>query len=232
MKKYDRYLRTLPFIICIVCLVIYLIYVIHLKLHPSIVVTDSVVTTLKVLLIIALVSLFIGLLLILLRKIYGLRDTDEVVVKKTVVKTEKVVPEVVVNTEDIKADAIVNEKVKTETKKVINEVKKEEKVIVKKEQKNKSLYAICPECEGLISDKAAICPHCGIVFDREVIKVLKKYDKQKEDKMRSYGIVSAMINVFIIIFFIILIIIISNILIDKYNKNYKNLNPYETSEKQ
>ena len=239
MKKYYRYLRILPFIICIVCLVIYLVYVIHLKLHPSIVVTDSVVTTLKVLLIVALVSLFIGLLLVLLRKIYSLKENETVVVKKTTV-TKEVIPEtikeekVVVKTDNVARDVIINKKVKTQTNEIVSKEKKEEKVevMVEKEEENKLLYVSCPECGGLISSNAAICPHCGILFDKEVIKVLKKYDKQKDDARRSYGIVSTLINIFIIIIFIIFIIIVTNALIDKYDKNNKNLNPFSTEEKQ
>ena len=211
MKKYYNYIVRISFVISAICILIYLLYTIYIKLHPSIIVTDNMLTTLKVLLIIALISLFIGLFMILLRKIKVL-NSSEVVVKKEVHKEDKI----------IKTD---NKKViNNKSNVVISEKVKEEKVVVKKESDKKMLYTRCPECNELISEKAALCPHCGILFDREVIRVLKKYDSKKVKEEKSYNVISALINVFIIIIVVILIILTTNILIDKYNKNNRNFN--------
>ena len=67
MKKFLTYLGWLPFAISLGALVIYLVYTIQIKLNPAIIVTDKLIGTLKAYLIIALVSLFIGLLIILIK---------------------------------------------------------------------------------------------------------------------------------------------------------------------
>ena len=209
MKRYNKYLIKLPFIISAICILIYIIYTIHIKLHPSIIVTDAMLVTLKILLAVALISLFIGLFIIFIRKLQVLNNSEKIIIKEeenNIMKTDE--------------KKVVNKK----SNMVISENVTKEKVIITKEKENKLLYTRCPECDGLISDKAAICPHCGILFDKEVIRVLKKYENKKDREETGYSLISILINVFIIIIFVIFIILISNILVDKYNKNYKNFN--------
>lgn len=252
MKKILKYLEWLPFAIALGSLVIYLVYTIQLKINPAIIVTDSLISTLKTYLIIALVSLFIGLLIILIKKIYKLMNPQiNTVQKETVVitnpNTEKVVIQepkeerVIVKTEEkiintnepiieIKKpkETIVIEKPQEE--KVIIQEPKKETVIVQTEEKIVNNYnykldaVLCPECNNKISKKAAICPHCGILFDEEILKIIKKYDKRdyvyyKEKKKRSISIA----NIILTILFIILIFLICNMLYNKYNENIKNV---------
>ena len=191
MRKILKYLEWIPFAIALGSLVIYLVYTIQIKLNPAIIVTDSLINTLKTYLIIALVSLFIGLLIILIKKIRKLIYSDEKIVKETIVKEYKYPKE---------------EKV------VITETKKEDVIKVK--------GVVCPECNNPISENAGICPHCGILFDDEIIKVIKKYEKGK-NKRRPFSFVA---NVLLTILFLILIFLICNMLYNKYNENIKNIN--------
>lgn len=233
MRKILKYLEWIPFAIALGSLVIYLVYTIQIKLNPAIIVTDSLINTLKTYLIIALVSLFIGLLIILIKKIRKLIYSDEKIVKETIVKEYKYPKEEkVVITETKKEDVIkVKEETPIETTTIVKEqveepikeeIIKETKIIEKEEPvyKYKVKGVVCPECNNPISENAGICPHCGILFDDEIIKVIKKYEKGK-NKRRPFSFVA---NVLLTILFLILIFLICNMLYNKYNENIKNIN--------
>ncbi|MBO6145453.1 MAG: zinc ribbon domain-containing protein [Bacilli bacterium] len=242
MKKYSRYLEWIPFAICLGALLIYIVYTIQIKTNPAIIVTDQLVSTLKTYLIIALVSLFIGLLIILIKKIRKLsRPTVKSYVRHTI-REENVVeqPRVVVEEPRVVVEepkVVEQPKVVVEETKIVTEPKVEEKVVMAEpiieekivhENKKQYIYklegVVCPECGNSISSKAAICPHCGILFDEEIIKVIKKYEKGKTKVRRKNSLMVTLANILLIILFIFLIFLIWNPIkarIDNYRQTYE-----------
>lgn len=218
MKKFLKYFQWIPFAICLGALIIYLVYTIEIKLNPVIVVTDKLISTLKTYLIIALIALFIGLLIILIKKIYYLNipSVSKEKVKKEKKKKEKVAKE-------IKQDPPLK----------ISQEKVEEVYTIndKKEYTFKLDGVTCPECSGLISKDAAICPHCGILFDDELLKFIEKHKNKIKNvqkieytkKTNKKGVLIA--NICLIILFIILTFLIINLLINKANENKSNILP-------
>ena len=232
MKKILRYLEWLPFAIALGSLVIYLVYTIQLKVNPAIIVTDKLISTLKTYLIIALVSLFIGLLIILIKKIYKLMNQDKIVTQKeTVVIQEPIKETIVVEKQEnvINTTEPIVEIKEPQKETVIIQEPKKETVIIQKEETINNNYnykleaVLCPECNNRISKKDAICPHCGILFDKEILKIIKKYDNRdyKYNKRKKRFIQIA--NIILTILFIILILLICNVLYNKYNQNIKNV---------
>ena len=211
MKKIIRYLEWIPFAIALGSLVIYLVYTIQIKLNPAIIITDKLISTLKTYLIIALVSLFVGLLIILIKKIRKLIKVEK---REEIYKEEKV---------------IINEPKKEEFIKAIEKEPIEEELILKEEpiiEEKKYVYKVegivCPECNNPIAKHAGICPHCGILFDDEIIKVLRKYDKKEHKKVgKPFTFIA---NILLTILFIILIFLICNMLYNKYNENLNKIN--------
>ena len=187
MKKIIGYLQWLPFALCFGSLLTYIIYTVRIKLNPSIIVTDKLISTLKLYLLIALISLFVGLFIVLIKKIYYLTKSDNIY----------------------------------KPKKIIKDNKNQEKIIVVEEKINKEKDVLCPECNLKISKNAAICPHCGILFDKKIIKVLNKYEKGKR-RIKPLVLIA---NILLIIIFLFLIFLISNKLIIKYNENQSKINP-------
>ena len=200
MKKYLRFIEFIPFSICLGSLVIYILYVLHIKLHPQIIVTDRLMLTLKIYLIIALVSLFIGLLIVFIKKIFYLRQplTSEKKVVSERVKEEKIVVD----------NGVTKEVVTKET-------------VVKPNYTYKLDDVVCPECGGSISKRAAICPHCGVLFDKEVLRILKKHDKRK--KKRPLNPFWVVLNIILIVILIILIIIVSKAIYNTAKTNRSNI---------
>lgn len=86
MKKVLKYLSWLPFAISIGSLILYLRYFIMFKLDSNLVMTDAVKETLNNYLILVFVSLFVGLLIILFKKIFNLVNTDSENKVKEVIK--------------------------------------------------------------------------------------------------------------------------------------------------
>ncbi len=203
MKKLVKYLQWLAFAISLITLLVYLVYTLYIKLNPSIIVTDRLVKSLKTYLIIALVSLFIGLLIILLKKIYYLTRSEAIVKTKTrkVVVSEQPIDKI----KFAKVDEVISEEIK-ETKRVVKD--NDDKVR-------------CSECGNVISKDAAICPHCGVLYDKAILKILKKYDKIKEKKERKISFAAFIINIILIIVFFVLCVILGNKIYDKV-EYYKN----------
>lgn len=204
MKKFIEYLKWVPFAICLGSLVIYLIYTIRIKLNPAIIVTESLIFALNTYLIIALISLFIGLLIILIQKIYKLTKQNNYIKEEKVVYTYPKEEKTII-TEEKKDDVVT--------------IKEEKEPIVVKEKVTIENGVNCPECNNKISKSAAICPYCGILFDKEILKVIKKYEK-KEYKVNP---ISTIANILLTIIFIILILLICNYLYNRYNDNLQKI---------
>lgn len=98
MKKILKYLTWTPFAISIGSLILYLRYFIMFKLHSNLVMTDEVKETLNNYLILVFVFLFIGLLIILFKKIFNLVNNDSKNIKEEIVNNEKINDEAINNT--------------------------------------------------------------------------------------------------------------------------------------
>lgn len=252
MKKILRYLEWLPFAIALGALVIYLVYTIQIKMNPAIIITDKLINTLKTYLIIALVSLFIGLLVILIKKIRRLmlsESTEKVLATTTIskkpIKEEKVViaetkPEDVIKVVEensnlgskIQKQTIINNETVIEKEPIVEKTVIQEPTHQAKTMEEKYIYkvkgVVCPECNNYISKNAGICPHCGILFDDEIIKIIRKYEKVEKRQKTTYIVrkkpLVTIANILLTILFIILILLICNKLYNKYNENLKNIN--------
>lgn len=88
MKKVLKYLSWVPFAISIGSLILYLRYFIMFKLDSNLVMTDTVKETLNNYLILVFVSLFIGLLIILFKKVFNLINADSKDKVKQVIKND------------------------------------------------------------------------------------------------------------------------------------------------
>lgn len=89
MKKVLKYLSWIPFAISIGALVLYLRYFIMFKLDSNLVMTDKVEETLNNYLILVFVFLFIGLLIILFKKIFNLVNTKDNSIKEITKKDKE-----------------------------------------------------------------------------------------------------------------------------------------------
>lgn len=195
MKNIIKYLKWIPFAICFSSLILYIICNIRIKLNPFVVVTDSTINVLKTYLIIALISAFLGLLFILISKIYNLVKSDNYIQNnKNVKRNNKII----------------------ESKKI----ESNEKITTKE---NKNLIS-CKECGKSISKDAAICPYCGILYDKKVLKSLYK-DVDKKDSIKlDFTLFKFIINLLIIVISLILIVFMSKKLIDTALENRRNVN--------
>ena len=91
MKKILNYLLWLPFAVSISSFVLYFVTAVKIKLKNTFV-TESIQNTLKMYLIIGLISLFIGLLIVFVKKVIKLFKTDNNVKEiKKIIKGKKVV---------------------------------------------------------------------------------------------------------------------------------------------
>ena len=237
-KNIMKYLQFLPFAICLGSLIIYLVYTIYIKANKAVIVTDKLISTLKIYLIIALVSLFIGLLIILLKKIFNLVDVmpkiklpkKEKVQKLKAEKKKEQVIEIKNNEETKNIQEEIQEVIKEEVKEEIKEVKKERNLNDNNKEYIFKLEGVsCPSCKGLLAKDAAICPHCGILFDNEILRILDKYYKKETKKKKSPVVILA--NVLLTILFIILILLVVNLIINKAHENKTNIMPSAFIEK-
>lgn len=110
MKKVFKYLSWIPFAISIGSLILYFRYFIMFKLDSNLVMTDKVKETLNNYLILVFVSLFVGLLIILFKKIFNLINTDNKDKARKVIQNNTSNNEVLNNIEDNQGfiDAIKN----------------------------------------------------------------------------------------------------------------------------
>ena len=82
----------------------------------------------------------------------------------------------------------------------------------------------CPECGYPISKDAAICPHCGILFDEKVLGIIKSNEKKLKKKNKKFSLKKFILDMFLILLFMILIFLVGNMLINKSAENYNNVN--------
>ena len=82
----------------------------------------------------------------------------------------------------------------------------------------------CPECGYPISKDAAICPHCGILFDEKVLGIIKSNEKKLKNKNKKFSLKKFILDMFLILLFMILIFLVGNMLINKSAENYNNVN--------
>ena len=108
---------------------------------------------------------------------------------------------------------------------------KEEKVEVKQEviKENEIVDDLlidsnCPECGYPISKDAAICPHCGILFDEKVLGIIKSNEKKLKKKNKKFSLKKFILDMFLILLFMILIFLVGNMLINTSAENYNNVN--------
>ena len=259
MNKTKNYLKFLPFAICLGSLLIYLIYTLYIKINPAVIVTDKLISNLKAYLIIALISLFIGLLIIFIEKIRNLNPNitkEEKNIKENDKKDEKIIiikEEENNNKLNLKFDKqkklkVISEKkkdnvieVKVENKD-LNEILKEEKEeeleeqLVLDEDKEYTFKfdgVACPSCSSVIAKDAAICPHCGILFDDEILRVLNIHSNSISKKEKKDNkVMVKLANILLTILFIILIFLVVNLLVNKASENKHNLVPNLLIEKQ
>ena len=221
MKKILNYLAWIPFAVCIGSLTIYIVHTVKIKFNPAIIVTDQTVSVLKTYLMIALISLFIGLLIMLVKKIYKLLKEDD----KLILQDEKQ-KSVVLEEKDSILKTILNNAMSD-----TNEDKKENKIIIEKtiEYEFKSGFMLCHECGKKISKEAVICPNCGILYAKKILKVLNKYKKEEktvnvERKPKKNPMV-ILANILLIILFLILICLVTNLVLNKAKENKVNITP-------
>ena len=88
MKKISNYLLWLPFAVSISSFVLYFVTTVKIKLKNTFV-TESIQNTLKMYLIIGLISLFIGLLIVFVKKVIKLFKPDNNVKEIKTIKNKK-----------------------------------------------------------------------------------------------------------------------------------------------
>lgn len=255
MKKVVKYILWLPFAVSISSFALYFVYAIRIK-FKNLTVTESMQNSLKLYLIIGLISLFVGLFVVFIKKtilLFKMDDSENI--KKNKVKEKKIKEQKVSN----KVISIPkNEQEQTISKnelilKILNPVfkdnkitgtldttnqdvivyldKEEEKVEVKQEviKENEIVDDLlidsnCSECGYPISKDAAICPHCGILFDEKVLGIIKSNEKKLKKKNKKFSLKKFILDMFLILLFMILIFLIGNMLINKSAENYNNVN--------
>lgn len=254
MKKVVKYILWLPFAVSISSFTLYFINAIRIK-FKNLTVTESIQNSLKSYLIIGLISLFVGLFVVFIKKtilLFKMDDSENI--KENKVKEKKIKEQKVSN----KVISIPkNEQEQTISKnelilKILNPVfkdnkitgtldtnqdvivyldKEEEKVEVKQEviKENELVDDLlidsnCPECGYPISKDAAICPHCGILFDEKVLGIIKSNEKKLKKKNKKFSLKKFILDMFLILLFMILIFLVGNMLINKSAENYNNVN--------
>lgn len=82
----------------------------------------------------------------------------------------------------------------------------------------------CPECSGLISKDAAICPHCGVLFDEKIINIVNDNKKKLQKKNKKFSLKKFILDTLLILLFMVLTFLVVNLLINKSAENYNNVN--------
>lgn len=220
MKKILNYILWLPFAISIGSFVLYFITAIKIKIK-SIFVTEDIQNILKMYLIIGLISLFIGLLIIFIKKLIKLFKSNK----------------------DIKEIKIINQE-KNENKnifmlKIVNPIISDNKITGLLEDTNQNVEVYieksrkvninfdtvsCPECTELISKDAAICPHCGILFDDKIINIVNDNKRNLKKKNKKFNLKIFILDILLILLFMFLTFLVINLLMNKRSENYNNIN--------
>lgn len=252
MKKVVKYILWLPFAVSISSFLLYFVYAIRIK-FKNLAVTESMQNSLKLYLIIGLISLFIGLFVVFIKKtimLFKMDDMDSLKEHKVKVKESKVTNKVISipkkeYEETISKNELIlkilnpvfkNNKITgtldtTNQNVIVYLDKDEEKVDVKQEviKENEIVEDLlidsnCPECGYPISKEAAICPHCGILFDEKVLGIIKNNEKKLKKKSKKFSLKKFILDMLLILLFMILIFLVGNMLINKSAENYNNVN--------
>ena len=200
MKKVVKYILWLPFAVSISSFALYFVYAIRIK-FKNLTVTESMQNSLKLYLIIGLISLFVGLFVVFIKKtilLFKMDDSENI--KENKVKEKKIKEQKVSN----KVISIPKNE-----QELIVYLDKEEKVEVKQEviKENEIVDDLlidsnCPECGYPISKDAAICPHCGILFDEKVLGIIKSNEKKLKKKNKKFSLKKFILDMFLILLFI------------------------------
>lgn len=241
MKKIVKYLLWLPFAVSIGSFALYFIYALRIK-FGSIDVTNAIQNSLKLYLIIGLISLFIGLFVVFIKKLFTL--FEEVEMPTFSANTNRVKEGIKNNFGQI--DILSNKKElylernelllkienpvfeRNKITGLLSETKQNIEVYIKEKNKNREINIEnkikCSECGNYISKDAAICIHCGVLFDENVLKIINKNEKKLMKKNRKFSLKKFILDIVLIILFMILIFLIGNLLINKSTENYNNIN--------
>lgn len=251
MKKVVKYILWLPFAVSISSFLLYFVYAIRIK-FKNLAVTESMQNSLKLYLIIGLISLFVGLFVVFIKKTILLfkMDNEENVrennVKEKKIKEQKVSNKVISIPKKEQEETISKNEL---ILKILNPVFKDNKItgtldttnqdvtvyLDKEEEKQEVIKeneivddllidSNCPECGYPISKDAAICPHCGILFDEKVLGIIKSNEKKLKKKNKKFSLKKFILDMFLILLFMILIFLVGNMLINKSAENYNNVN--------
>ena len=240
MKKVVKYILWLPFAVSISSFALYFVYAIRIK-FKNLTVTESMQNSLKLYLIIGLISLFVGLFVVFIKKTILLfkMDDSENIKENKVISIPKNEQEQTISKNElilkilnpVFKDNKITGTLDTTNQDVIVYLDKEEKVEVKQEviKENEIVDDLlidsnCPECGYPISKDAAICPHCGILFDEKVLGIIKSNEKKLKKKNKKFSLKKFILDMFLILLFMILIFLVGNMLINKSAENYNNVN--------
>lgn len=251
MKNVLKYLLWLPFAVTLGAFILYLRYFIKFKLDSNIVITDQITNTLNMYLIVAFVSLFIGLLIILFKKIMNLIHGDKTISKKIIVKSHTdqdfinaIEGNSRVITDDnesnfmreFKSSDVINIKLNKKDNDIFSGeilgTNKNVNILFSSDDLNKTIQnpKECPKCKGILDMDAIICTHCGILLDKSILNNTNKEEYNKVKPKGKFSVIKLIVNILIIIICIFLIFLIGNKIINQRNQNISNIN-YGISEK-
>ena len=221
MKKVLKYMLWIPFAVSIGSFALYLRYIIMFKLDSNIIVTDQIKNTLNGYLIVAFTSLFIGLVIILFKKIMNLIHNN----KTNIIKLESKEEIKENNMDKSFIDAIENRQtVEYKESNFMRDIRNNDIVRIHIDNSNKDMIKNqkkCPKCGNIVDEEAIICTNCGILFDKSILNCFKKQNEVVIK--RKSPILNFIINFIVIILCIFLIFLIGNKIINQRNENFNNI---------
>lgn len=256
MDKIFKYLSWVPFGVSIGALILYLRYFIMFKLDSNLVMTNEVKETLNGYLIIVFVALFIGLLIILFKKIFNLvnsgdkkEEIKEVKVSNTSNKEDNAFIDaiesnsrILLNVVDesnfmkyVKSNKVIKVKLsepiigQTVKGKVVDTDEEIEILLLDDEIND---LTRCPKCNKMVSKDAFICTNCGVILNKEVLNdIVLDFNNEHEVvevKRKKFNFALFLVNFMIIILCIFLIFLIGNKIVNQREMNINNINVVET----
>lgn len=253
MDKIFKYLSWVPFGVSIGALILYLRYFIMFKLDSNLVMTNEVKETLNGYLIIVFVALFIGLLIVLFKKIFNLVNSgdkkQEISTKNTDLENSEFInaiennSRVLTNIGDesnfmkyVKSNKVIKVKLsdpiigQTVKGKVVDTDEEIEILLLDDDKINDSVR--CSKCNKFVSKDAFICTNCGVILNKEALSnIVLDFNKDKEVitvKRKKFNFALFIVNFMIIILCIFLIFLIGNKIVNQREMNINNINVVET----
>lgn len=250
MNKILKYLLWLPFAVTIGAFALYLRYIIMFKMNSNIVITEEVNNTLNGYLIVGFISLFIGLLIILFKKIINLTHNNMIDKKEIDISSstdQDFINAIEGNSgvieheeesnfmRDIKSDNIITIKLDRNTNnsmvsgKIVG-TNKNVNILLSNDDmniisnNNIKQQKQCPKCNNILDIDAIICTNCGILLDRSILDVFNKKEFDEIRSKRKLPFVNFLINFIVILLCIFLIFLISNKIINQREENYNKMN--------